>query len=195
MLITWSEVSRGVPRSPNRNLGELCIFRQFDIARRKVEFDSFSDVRAGFVLGFASRRATGEFGAHRRVVTGLGIMFQNDSECHTNSIGPLPKPAGRGGVRHRCRSCVRAPRREWRATGGIPRNWDSGRDADLSVLIRPPTSAAKIPVEGRPTEAFSVPERNRSGTWPEQALHSPTVESEPALRAVKGQAGTEQMAI
>ena len=72
------------------------MFRQFDIAGRKVEFDSFPDVRAGFLLGFTSRRATGEFGAHRREVTRLGIMFQNDSERHTNSIGPLPKPAGGG---------------------------------------------------------------------------------------------------
>src|SRR5208283_3197522 len=94
MSITWLEVSRGVPRSPNRHLGQLGIFRQFNIAGRKVEFDSFSHVGSGLLLGFASGRAAGEFRAHRRVVTGLGIAFQNDSERHTNSIGPLPQPAG-----------------------------------------------------------------------------------------------------
>ena len=86
MSITWSEVSRGVPRSPNRHLGQFRILRQVDVARRKVELNSFSDVRAGFRLGFTSRRTAGEFGAHRRVVTGLGILFQDDSERHTNSI-------------------------------------------------------------------------------------------------------------
>ena len=68
----------------------------FDIAGREVEFDSFPDVRAGFLLGFTGRRAAGEFGAHRRVVTAPGIVFQNDSERHTNRIGPLPQPAGTG---------------------------------------------------------------------------------------------------
>jgi len=86
MSITWSEVSRGVPRSLNRHLGQSRIFRQYNIAGCKVEFDSLSDVRAGFVLGFTSRRAARELGAHRRVIAGLGIMFQNDSERHSNSI-------------------------------------------------------------------------------------------------------------
>ena len=86
MSITWSEVSRGVPRSLDRHLGQFRIFRQYGIAGRKVEFDSFPDVRAGFVLGFTSRRAAGKLGAQRRVIAGLGIRFQNDSERHSNSI-------------------------------------------------------------------------------------------------------------
>jgi len=111
MSITWSEVSRGVPRSPNRHLGQLCIFGQFEIAGCKVECDGFSDVRAGFVLGFASRRAAGKFRAHRRVVTGLGITFQNDSERHTNSIGPLPQPGELGCPT--ARPCWRAGNATW----------------------------------------------------------------------------------
>ena len=85
--MTWSEVSRGVPRSPNRHLDQLRVLRQFEIGGLQIQFNGFSDVCAGFLLGFASGRATGEFGAHRRVVAGLGIMFQNDSERHSNSIG------------------------------------------------------------------------------------------------------------
>lgn len=89
--MTWSEVSRGVPRSPNRHLDLLRIFRQFDIAGRQIKSDGFPDVGAGFLLCFTSRRAAGEFGAHSRVVTGLGIVFQNDSERHSNSILPAAK--------------------------------------------------------------------------------------------------------
>jgi hypothetical protein len=87
MLITWSEVSRGVPRSPNRHLDQFRVLGQFEIGGLQIQFNGFSDVRAGLLLGFARGRATGEFWAHGRVVTGLGIMFQNDSERHFNSIG------------------------------------------------------------------------------------------------------------
>ena len=85
--MTWSEVSRGVPRSPNRHLDQFRVLRQFEIGGLEVQFNGFSDVCARFLLGFACGRATGEFGAHRRVVAGLGIVFQNDSERHSNSIG------------------------------------------------------------------------------------------------------------
>ena len=61
-VVTWLEVSRGVPRSASRHLGQLRIFRQLDVAGHKVEFDSFPDVRAGFLLDFTSRRAAGELG-------------------------------------------------------------------------------------------------------------------------------------
>ena len=87
MPITWSEVSRGVPRSPNRHLDQFRVLRQFEIGGLQIQFNGFSNVGAGLLLGFASGRATGEFGAYRRVVAGLGIMFQNDSERHSNSIG------------------------------------------------------------------------------------------------------------
>ena len=90
MLITWSEVSRGVSRSPNGHLDQFRIFRQFNIAGRKIEFNGLSNIFAGLLLGFSSGCATGEFGTHGRVITGLGIVFQNDSEGHINSIGPLP---------------------------------------------------------------------------------------------------------
>ena len=62
--MTCSEVNRGVPRSPNGHLDQLRIFRQLDFAGRQIEFDCFSDVWAGFLLSFTSRRAAGEFGAH-----------------------------------------------------------------------------------------------------------------------------------
>src|SRR5260370_42366879 len=91
MLITWSEVSRGVPRSPNGHLDQLRIFRQFNIAGRKIELNAFSDVFAGLLLGFSSGSATGEFGTHGRVMTGLRIIFQNDSEGYIHSIGPPPQ--------------------------------------------------------------------------------------------------------
>jgi 4-amino-4-deoxy-L-arabinose transferase-like glycosyltransferase len=55
-----------------------------------IMFNGFSDVCAGFILSCASRRAPGEFGAHRRVITSLGIVFQHHSERHTNSIGWPP---------------------------------------------------------------------------------------------------------
>src|ERR1035441_10011263 len=116
MLMTWSEVSRGVPRSPNRHLDQFRVLRQFEIGRLQIQFNGFPDVGARFLLGFASRRAAGEFGAHRRVVAGLGIVFQNDSKRHSNSIGqrdaadrcspthithtsPLPRHAATGGIR------------------------------------------------------------------------------------------------
>ncbi len=89
--MTCSEVNRGVPRSPNGHLDQLRIFRQFNIAGRKIELNGFSDVFAGLLLGFSSGCATGEFGTHGRVITGLGIMFQNDSEGHIHSIGPPPQ--------------------------------------------------------------------------------------------------------
>ena len=97
MLVTWLEVSRGVRRPPNRHLDQFRIFRQFNIARRQIQSDSFADVCAGFLFGFTSSRTAGEFGAHSRVVTGLGIEFQNDSELHSNSI-----PSGG----HSLRNCV-----------------------------------------------------------------------------------------
>src|SRR5580700_648997 len=86
MPITWSEVSLGVPRSPNRDLEELRVFRQIDVSRRQVKFYGLPDIRAGLRLGFAGGGAAGEFWADRRVVAGLGIMFQNDPECHISSI-------------------------------------------------------------------------------------------------------------
>jgi hypothetical protein len=55
-----------------------------------------SRIFAGYLLSFASGRATGEFGAHRRVVTGLGIMFENDSERHRYRIGQAIWPACHG---------------------------------------------------------------------------------------------------
>jgi hypothetical protein len=85
--MTSLEVSRGVPRSPNGHLDQLRVFRQFQIAGRQIELNGFSNVYPRFLLGFSSRRATGKFGANRRVVTGLEIMFQDDSERHSNSIG------------------------------------------------------------------------------------------------------------
>lgn len=86
ILIAWSEVSLGVPRSPNRDLEELRIFGQIDISRRQVKFYGLSDIRAGLGLGQAGGGTARQFGTHCRVVAGLGIMFQDDPECHTSSI-------------------------------------------------------------------------------------------------------------
>ena len=52
--LTGSELSRGVPRSPNRHLDQLRVPGQFEIAGRQIQFKGFPDVCAGFLLGFAS---------------------------------------------------------------------------------------------------------------------------------------------
>jgi hypothetical protein len=80
-----------VPRSPNRHFDKLRMHGKFDVARRKVKLYGLADVRSGLRLGFASRGAAGEFGTHRREVTGLGIAFQNDSERHIHSILLRPR--------------------------------------------------------------------------------------------------------
>jgi len=85
--MTWSDDSLCVPRSPNSNLEELRVFRQIDVSWHKVEFYRLSDIGSGFGLGFAGRGAAREFRADGRVIAGLGIMFQNDPECHIHSIG------------------------------------------------------------------------------------------------------------
>jgi hypothetical protein len=59
MLMTWSEVMRGVPRSPNRHVDQFRVLRQLEIGGLQIQFNGFSDVGARFLLGFAGRRATG----------------------------------------------------------------------------------------------------------------------------------------
>ena len=136
-MITWSEVSRGVPRSPNRHLDHFRVLRQFEIGRLQLQFNGFPDVCERFLFGFASRRATGEFGAHRRVVAGHGIMFQNDSERHSNSIGQRdaadhPNPRS---VRRPCPSTRTSPlpHTVWRPT---PTHRTARSQGQVPVSIR-----------------------------------------------------------
>ena len=75
--MTWSAVSLGVPRSPNRDLEELRVFRQIDVSGCQVEFYSLSDIRCCLRLGFAGRGAAWKLRAHSGVIAGLGIMFQD----------------------------------------------------------------------------------------------------------------------
>lgn len=84
--MTWSEVSLGVPCSPNRHLDKLGVFRKFDIARGEVELNGFLNVRPGFRFGFASGGAPRQLGTNRREIPRLGITFQHDSEPHISSI-------------------------------------------------------------------------------------------------------------
>lgn len=102
--ITWSEVSLGVPRSPNRDLEELRVFRQIDVSRCQVEFYSLSDIGCCIRLGFPGRGTAWKLRAHGRVIAGLGIMFQDDPECHIHSIVPrMEAPPGTSGQPVKCK--------------------------------------------------------------------------------------------
>jgi hypothetical protein len=84
--------SLGVPRSPNRHLEELSVFRQIDVSWHQVELCCLSDIRSGFGLGLPGRGAAGDLRADGGVIARLGIMFQNDPECHIHSILPSRQP-------------------------------------------------------------------------------------------------------
>ena len=57
--MTGSAVKRGVPRSPNRDIDQLGIFRKEDLRRREIELDRLFYVVARFVFGFSRRSAAG----------------------------------------------------------------------------------------------------------------------------------------
>jgi len=76
----------GVPRSPNHHLNQLCVIGQFDVHRRQIQLNGLANVRAGFLLRVASRRAPGQFWADRRVASHLRVVLQNNSEGHTPII-------------------------------------------------------------------------------------------------------------
>jgi hypothetical protein len=50
-LITWSEVSLGVPRSPNRHLDELGILRQVEVGRLEVKTNRVFNVLMRLYFG------------------------------------------------------------------------------------------------------------------------------------------------
>src|SRR5258708_14370270 len=86
--MTWSEVSLGVPCSPNRHLDKLGVFRKFDIARGEVELHGFLNVRPGFRFGFASGGAPRQLGTNPREIPGLGIWLQRNSDLHSSRTVP-----------------------------------------------------------------------------------------------------------
>lgn len=88
LATTWSEVSRGVPRSPNRYLDQLGVFGQLYLRRLEIEFDGFLNVFAGLFLGVSGGSAAGQFRAYRGVTAGLWIEFENDSELHSSTVTP-----------------------------------------------------------------------------------------------------------
>ena len=91
-LATSSAVRRGVPCSPNRDLGQLGSFRQRNLGRREVEPDRLFDVRSGLFFGKASRSASGQLRAERRVTIGICVELQHNAKLHVFSVGPRLGP-------------------------------------------------------------------------------------------------------
>jgi len=50
--MTRSEVSLGVPRSPNRHLEELSALRQVDFSGHQIQLDRLAHIRSGLFHGF-----------------------------------------------------------------------------------------------------------------------------------------------
>ena len=72
----------GVPRSPNRNLDQLRISREFDVRRCEVEFDGLFDVLFRLVLRIACRRTSGQLRADRGESLSVCVVFKHNAERH-----------------------------------------------------------------------------------------------------------------
>src|SRR5260370_41489143 len=77
MLITWSEVSRGVPRSPNRHLDQLRIFNVIATvySRRPRSLRNW-------VVSIGGRAGVGAAGCDRRFTAGIGAAARLTCICH-----------------------------------------------------------------------------------------------------------------
>jgi hypothetical protein len=84
--VSWSAVSREVPRSPDGHLDHFGAVGHVDVRRRQVQADGFLDVSSCLILGIARRSATGKLGTDRRVRARFGIEFEDHAKLHTPSI-------------------------------------------------------------------------------------------------------------
>ena len=83
IAVTWREVRRGVPRSPNGHLVHLRVARKLQIRRRQVEFDRLFDVLLCLFLRVAGRRTARQFpGRPRRTLENLHrTQAQRGTSC------------------------------------------------------------------------------------------------------------------